>query len=128
MNLDILKDKKILFVEDDELIINSIEPVLKKVFQNIFMAKNGKDGLDLFKKNKDIDFIITDIKMSKMNGLKMIEEIQKIKQNIPTILITADGEYESFLKADELGVYRYILKPLDVQEILEAIIKHIENN
>jgi len=128
LNLDILKDKKILFVEDDELIINSIEPVFKKVFQNIFMARNGEDGLNLFKENQDVDFIITDIKMPKMNGLEMIEEIQKIKQNIPTILITADGEYDSFLKADELGVYRYILKPLDVQEILEAIIKHIENN
>ena len=126
MNIDILKDKNILLVEDDELVIASIEPVLKKVFNEVFISKNGQEGLDTFQLNQHIDFVITDLKMSHMDGLDMIANIKAIKEEIPSILMSADADYESFLRADEIGIYRYILKPLDIEELLQAMVTYLE--
>ena len=126
MNIDILKDKNILFVEDDELIVSSIEPVLKKVFNTVLVCKNGEKGLEAFQSNQHIDFVITDLKMSHMDGLDMVAKIKAIKEETPSILMTADADYESFLRADEIGIYRYILKPLDIEELLKAMIAYLE--
>ena len=126
LNIELLKDKNILFVEDDEFVTNSIEPVLKKVFNTVLVCKNAEEGLEAFQLNQHIDFVITDLKMSHMDGLDMVAKIKAIKQDIPSILMTADGDYESFLRADEIGIYRYILKPLDIEELLKAMITYLE--
>jgi len=126
LNIDILKDKNILFVEDDQLVIDAIEPVFKKVFNNVFLSKSGEDGLEIFEKNQHIDFVITDLKMANMDGLDMVANIKAIKEETPSILMSADADYESFLRADEIGIYRYLLKPLDVEELLKAIVSYLE--
>jgi len=128
LNLEILKDKNILFVEDDQSVIDRIEPVFKKVFNSVFISCNGEDGLEIFEKNQHIDFVITDLKMSHMDGIDMIANIKAIKEDIPSILMSADTEadYESFLRADEIGIYRFFLKPLDLDELLKAIVTYIE--
>ncbi len=126
MNIDILKDKNILFVEDDKLIADSIAPVLTKVFNNVFICKDGEEGLKVFQSNQHIDFVITDLKMSEMDGLDMVAKIKAIKEEMPSILMTADADYDSFLRADEIGIYRYLLKPLDIEELLKAVIAYLE--
>ena len=122
MDLEKLKTKNVLYVEDDESIMASFSKILNKIFNNVYTATNGVDGLEQFKQYKDdIDFVITDIKMPKMDGLEMSDEIKKIDPNMPCILTTAHAEYDYFLKADEIGIYRYITKPLNINELLEAI-------
>jgi len=122
MDLEKLKKKNVLYVEDDEAIMNSFTKILKKVFADVLTAVNGKDGLELFKENiGNIDFVITDIKMPKMDGLEMAGEIKKIAPHIPCILTTAHAEYDYFLRADEIGIYRYITKPLNINELLKSI-------
>jgi len=122
MDLEKLKKKNVLYVEDDEAIMNSFTKILKKVFGDVFTAVNGREGLELFQKNKEnIDFVITDIKMPKMDGLEMAGEIKKIAPHIPCILTTAHAEYDYFLKADEIGIYRYITKPLNINELLQSV-------
>jgi len=121
MNIEHLKNKKVLYVEDDEAIMNSFSKILVKVFGEVKTAINGKEGLEVFKENLDVSFVITDIKMPKMDGLDMAKEIKKIDPNMPCILTTAHGEYDYFLRADEIGIYRYIQKPINVNELLQAI-------
>ncbi len=121
MNIEHLKNKKVLYVEDDEAIMNSFSKILVKVFGEVKTAINGKEGLEVFKENLDVSFVITDIKMPKMDGLDMAKEIKKIDPDMPCILTTAHGEYEYFLRADEIGIYRYIQKPINVNELLQAI-------
>jgi len=117
-----IKDIHILYVEDDIEIQDSFSAVLKKLFNSVTIASNGQEGLDLFKKKENIfDFIISDIEMPEMNGLEMIEEIKKTGSEIPCILTTAHGEFDYFMKANEIGVFRYMQKPLDINELLEAI-------
>jgi len=120
--IKILKKLNILYVEDDAEVQKQFEMVLKKVFLRVIVASNGEEGLNLFKENmNDIDFVISDVQMPKMDGLEMIEGIKNLSSDIPCILITSHGEFDYFMKANDLGVYRYIQKPLDVNELFEAI-------
>jgi len=126
LNLEVLKDKKVLYVEDDLSIVSSFSPILEKVFDTVYIGNNGVEGLSLFKTKQNIDFIITDIKMAKMDGLSMYQEIRNIDPNIPCLVITAHGEEEYLSKAQSLNVYDYILKPLDIKKLLEAVILYFE--
>jgi len=120
--LDNIKALNILYVEDDIEIQKIFADILQKLFFHVTIASNGKEGLDLFKRNQDkYDFILSDIQMPEMDGLKMIEEIKKIKVNIPCILTTAHGDFDYFMRANDIGVFRYMQKPLDINELLEAI-------
>ena len=121
MNIDHLKSKKVLYVEDDEAIMKSFSRILNKVFKEVKTAMDGAEGLEVFKNNQDVSFVITDIKMPKMDGLDMAKEIKAINPNVPIILTTAHGEYDYFLRADEIGVYRYIQKPININELLESL-------
>jgi len=126
LNTELLKDKNILFVETDQSIIDQVEPIFKKVFNNIFISRDGEDGLKVFEQNQHIDFVVTDLQVSKLDGLDMIAKIKALKEEIPSILMSADANYESFLRADEIGIYRYLLKPLDVEELLKAMVSYLE--
>jgi YesN/AraC family two-component response regulator len=124
MDLAKLKDKVVLYVEDDEAIMTSFNRILIKVFGKVYTASNGEEGLEAFKEHKDeINYVITDIKMPKMDGLTMASKIREINPDMPCILTTAHAEYDYFLQAEDIGIYRYITKPLNVNELLEAITK-----
>ena len=127
MNLEVLKDKKVLYVEDDDAIMRSFSKILRKIFGEVLTAMNGQDGLALFTENQDVDFVITDIKMPKMDGLEMSKHIKKISPDTPCILTTAHAEYDYFLQADEIGIYRYITKPLNINDLLQAITEFVNN-
>ena len=119
---DISSDYSILYVEDDKDIQKLFGNVLHKLFSDVTIASDGEEGLDLFKQDiNKFDFIVSDIQMPQMDGLDMIEEIKKIRADIPCILTTAHGEFDYFMRANELGIFRYIQKPLDIDELLEAI-------
>ena len=122
MDLSHLKNKKVLYVEDDEAIIISFTKILNKVFGEVLVAKNGEEGLELYNGNKDsISFVIADIKMPKMDGLEMCEIIKKDNPHMPFIITTAHAEHEYLLRADNIGVYKYITKPLNITNLLTVI-------
>ena len=121
-NIDEIKNLSILYVEDDIEIQNTFGDLLKKIFSKIQICSNGVEGLSAFQNaQSSFDFIISDIEMPEMNGLEMIERIKEIDSTIPCILTTAHGEFDYFMKANEIGVFRYIQKPIDIDELLEAI-------
>lgn len=127
MNKEILKDLNILYVEDDESIKNNTMITLNLVKANVIGADNGKMGLEKFIEQQDtIDIILTDLSMPIMNGLEMIEEIKKIRSDIPVIVTTAHQEITYLKKAIELGINFYILKPIEIYNIIETIIKAME--
>jgi len=126
MNIEVLKEtlknQTVLYVEDDESIRKTFSKILQKVFGEVLTAENGKDGLELFKTSIDkVDYVITDIKMPIMDGLDMVKYIKDMNPDVPCILTTAHGEYDYFIRADEVGVYRYIQKPVNITELFEAL-------
>ena len=127
INKDLFKDIRLLYVEDDLMTQEEISFFLKKYVKELIVAKNGEEGLALFLEHNP-DMIITDIQMPKMNGLEMSKKILEINPNIPIAITTAYSDSEYLMKAIELGIDKYILKPLHLSELLAVIQKglHLE--
>lgn len=119
----------LLVVEDDDTMRDATVEFLSTFFQNIISAVDGKEALEKFHKN-DIDLIITDINMPKMNGLELISQIREINSDLPILILSAHTESKYFTESIKYSVDGYLLKPFDVQQfffILSKIIKRIEN-
>ncbi|AXX91256.1 hypothetical protein CPU12_12110 [Malaciobacter molluscorum LMG 25693] len=121
----ILKDLVVLYVEDQKEAQTELKHVFDKTFKKTIIANNGEEGLKLFlshkKRNYNIDIIITDITMPKLNGIEMIKEVKKYDNNVKFVLTTAYTDVEYLLEAIELGVTAYIVKPINILKLLEKI-------
>ena len=95
MNKSLLKNITILYAEDESSIQNGITESLNLFGIDVICAKNGEEGLSLFKNSKNkIDLILTDIKMPKMDGLLMVQKIREVDEFIPVVITTAHQETE----------------------------------
>jgi diguanylate cyclase (GGDEF)-like protein len=120
-----LKNFKILYVEDDINASEEVQYFLGQFTDNLYVAFNGREGLAMFYEHNP-DIIITDIQMPYMNGIEMISEIRKSNREIPIIVTTAFNETNYLLKAINLQLDGYIIKPLNFKELLAQISKIIE--
>lgn len=117
-----LKDVAVLYCEDEQYLRDVTKGILESFTKQQFIAEDGEQGLELFLKNQDtIDLIITDVNMPKMNGLEMAKEIKAINPNIPIIVATAFSNSEYLLEAIELGVDKYVLKPINIKKLLDTM-------
>ena len=119
-----LQQFKLLFVEDEEDLINIISATLVKLKANFVTARNGQHALEVLDENDDIDIIITDINMPIMNGLDMIETIRdsdKPYKDIQIVIMSAHTETEYFNSAKASGVKEYLLKPFDFMKFIELM-------
>lgn len=121
-DLNFLKRLSILFVEDDDILRNQITETLKIFFEKVYIAKDGVEAFELFQEEK-ADIILSDIKMPKMDGLKLSEKIREKNNNIPIILLTSFSDQMTLLKALNSGIDGYILKPLELNNFLETFEK-----
>jgi diguanylate cyclase (GGDEF)-like protein len=121
-NISILKNITILYAEDEKDLREVTHQILKGFTKKQYVAQNGQEGLELFKKyENEIDLIITDVNMPILNGLDMIKEIKKINLNIPIIVATAFSNKEYLLEAIDIGVDKYVLKPIDIAKLLQVM-------
>lgn len=120
-----LKNLKILFVEDEIEICKNIDEAIGDLFALFEIANDGYAGIKKYKKTTH-DIIITDISMPKLNGLDMISKIRKISTSVPIIILSAFSEKEHLFKAIDMSVNKYLVKPIDVDELLN-IISEISN-
>ena len=121
-NISILKNITILYAEDEKDLREVTHQILKGFTKKQYVAQNGQEGLELFKKyEKEIDLIITDVNMPILNGLDMVKEIKKINLNIPIIVATAFSNKEYLLEAIYIGVDKYVLKPIDIAKLLQVM-------
>lgn len=121
-NISILKNVTILYAEDEKDLREVTHQILKGFTKKQYVAENGQEGLELFKAHeKEIDLIITDVNMPILNGLDMIKEIKKININIPIIVATAFSNKEYLLEAIDIGVDKYVLKPIDIAKLLQVM-------
>lgn len=127
MNKEIIKDLNFLFVEDESSIQEFTVKFLQKLVNKVFLASNGLEGYKTYLEHQnEIDIIITDIHMPQMNGLDMLEKIREINKNIPFIITTAYNETNFLKKSVELSVSSYVLKPIDLEQLINSLIKTAE--
>ena len=120
-------DITVLFVEDEDLLRAIYERILDKFISRLYVASNGKEGLELYHQHNP-DLIITDIMMPVMDGLEMVEKIREIDKNIRLVILSAYGEAEYFMDAIKIGVNSFLLKPVEtekLQSLVEELAKGI---
>jgi diguanylate cyclase (GGDEF)-like protein len=121
-NISILKNITILYAEDEKDLREVTHQILKGFTKKQYVAQNGQEGLELFKEHEnEIDLIITDVNMPILNGLDMVKEIKKINLNIPIIVATAFSNKEYLLEAIDIGIDKYVLKPIDIAKLLQVM-------
>ena len=119
-NLESLKSLTILYVEDENLIRQNAVEYLSYYCDKIYEAQNGEEALKIYNNNK-IDIIITDIKMPKMSGLNLAQTIRKNDKKIPILITTAHTDTNYLLKAVELQLIKYIVKPITSDKLNEGL-------
>ncbi len=117
--------KKILIIDDEELIIKSLRKLLEREGVIVFVAKNARDALIMIEEEY-FDLIITDIRMPGMNGVDAVKSIYENLEDrnlkkIPVIFITGYADEEIRKNAELLNPVAYIYKPFDTIELVSRI-------
>lgn len=120
-----MKKYNLLYVEDDIETIDDVVYFIKEKFKKIYIANDGKEALELFNTN-DIDLLLLDINIPHINGLQLTEIIRKKNSQIPILFLTAYSEKDKLLKAIDLQIHGYILKPLNITELTTSLQKIID--
>lgn len=125
----VTKNLSILIVEDSDAGIAFLRQELKGIgFEHIVMAKNGAEGLEKARESARIgipfELVIADINMPKMDGLQMVEKFKEEDslRGIPVMIVSAERDMGKVLKAINLGVQQYIIKPYSRNDLKDKII------
>ena len=107
----------ILVCEDDFAIKTMISTKLKQENYSVYTVQNGQEALNLMEKQQ-IDLVISDIMMPKMDGYEFVQTLRETKHTLPILMITAKSQLESLEAAFKLGVDEYMFKPLRLEELV----------
>lgn len=110
----------LLYVEDDPPTRKLVTTMLELNGYNCFVAENGRQGLELYRRHTP-EIVLSDIMMPDMNGLEMARAIRKDFSEAQFIFMTALGESKFILEAIDIGVTQYVVKPVAIPKLLEAI-------
>jgi len=118
---------RILIIDDDLSILNSLERFLKERESNFVIEKASTGNSALEKLNKEnFDVIILDLSLPDIRGEELANIIRKKDQNVIIIIVTAFGTVQSVINLFKIGISDYILKPFELEEVLFTIRKHLE--
>ncbi|WP_122893274.1 response regulator transcription factor [Arcobacter peruensis] len=115
------KSLTILYIEDDEVMSNKLKNILEKIYYKVLVAKNGKEAYSIFLESNNIDLVISDINMPQMNGLEFLEKLRSHDENMPFVFLTGRNESSKMLKAIDLNITNYLLKPIDLDKLLSVL-------
>lgn len=118
--------KKILVVDDEPRILLLLKGLLTNAGYAVETAKDGESALAAFRRG-ETDIVITDLRMTPMDGMQLFREIHKLKPETPVILLTAYASVETAITAMREGVFDYLTKPFKVDD-MTACLKRAEEN
>ncbi len=116
----------ILIIDDEKNYLVVLEALLAPEGYEILTSDNAREAIRIVR-NSDLDLVITDMKMSGMNGMKLLEECKKIKPDLPIIMMTAYGTIEMAVEAMKKHAYDYITKPFQNERLKLTVKKALEN-
>jgi len=118
MEIKDTKNIKILVVEDDEIARENEVEYLQEYFENIYEAKDAIEALKIYEQIQP-SIIITDIQMPKLNGLEFVQRIREKNDEVQIIVLTAFCDKDYLLKAIELKLIKYLVKPINEKEFYQ---------
>ena len=125
----VVSKRRILVVDDDPDIVETVEFFFSSSDYQVFMAKNGKEALEQVETKKP-DLVLLDMMMPEMDGL---EACRRLKGNpktnhLPIIMLTAQGKKQDVVNALKAGANDYVIKPFNLQDLFERIEKILNDN
>jgi CheY-like chemotaxis protein len=121
----IAKDFSILYVEDNEALRQKAAILLGKFFNQVDVASNGEEGWKTFQKIAH-PIVVTDIKMPKMDGLALAKRIKEVAPETKVIIMTAYDAKHLLLQGIEYGVFRFLTKPVNVDELATVLLEAVQ--
>ncbi len=121
---------RLLYAEDEKVVRENFLEIFRRYFKNIEVAENGKKALELYKKDK-FDIIILDGSMPQVSGFNVASTIRKLDDNIEIIMLTAFADTDKLLKAINLHLFSYLVKPVKNDELdstLNRVIAKLSKN
>ena len=121
---------KILYVEDEKFIRENAVSYLRRLFYDVYEAKDAFEALDIVNTKKP-HIIITDIKMPTMTGIELVKKIRETNKDIQIIMLTAFTDTSYLIEAVELGLVKYLVKPVMHDKLFPALqicAKNIKQN
>lgn len=117
---EMLKEMKILYVEDNLTTAEELGQFLKRRVGRVLVGHDGHEGLALFEKHAP-DIIIADLFLPKMGGIEMVKKIREMGFDTPVIITSAISDAQVILSAVDAGIIKYILKPIRTEELLKEL-------
>lgn len=121
-----LRKLKILYIDDEDFIRSNAVEYLNFYFDDVYEARDGAEGLEIYHKVKP-DIVISDIKMPKLDGIDMVKEIRKEDKTTKIIIATAFVDTKYLLNAVELGLIKYLIKPITEDKLLPILKSCVED-
>lgn len=112
--------KKVLIVDDEKSIRDSLEKLLSYEDYSVLTAPEGTAAIETVK-NEIVDIVLLDIKMPGMDGIEVLEELKRMEPFLPVIIISGHGNIDTAVKATKLGAYDFIEKPIDLDRVLLTV-------
>lgn len=117
---DILREIKILYVEDDLATAEELGQFLKRRAGCVYVAHDGQEGLEMFEEYAP-DIIIADLFLPKIGGVEMVKKIREMGHRTPVIITSAVNDSNVILRAVDVGILKYLLKPIKTTELLKEL-------
>ncbi|HAH23753.1 MAG TPA: response regulator [Prolixibacteraceae bacterium] len=118
--------KTILIVEDEEVSRFFFEKALKKTQANLFFVNDGIEAVNMINENTEIDVVLMDIRLPRMNGFEATSKIKEINPEMPIIIQTAYEMSSAKEEAIQCGCNEFITKPIKLQTLLALLQKHLK--
>jgi DNA-binding NtrC family response regulator len=115
-----MKTKRVLVIDDEQIVLDSIRKILKNEDCEIDVSLSGREGLDLAL-NRHYDVVLTDIRMPDIGGMRVLRDIKRAKPSLPVVMITGYATVQSAVQAMHLGAMEYIEKPFTPEKIVEVV-------
>jgi nitrogen regulation protein NR(I) len=115
---------RVLLIEDDTSAANALRRVLAAEGHQVSCEARGDSGLARAQSD-EMDVVITDLRLPGLNGLELVRQLHSAKPRLPIILMTAHGTTETAIEATKLGAYDYLVKPFEMEELLDLVEKAV---
>ena len=116
---------QVLVVDDDASMQRMLRQRLEREGYAVHTAPNGEEGLDLIRK-EIFSLIITDMRMPKLRGDELVRAVAQFNPNIPIIVMTAYAEVDEAVQLMKDGIYHYVTKPFDVEDLVTKVKKALD--
>ncbi|MCD4667523.1 MAG: response regulator [Sulfurimonas sp.] len=109
------ENANVLIAEDDKNIREHLQRAVDRFFPNVFVASDGQEALEIFLKEEDINILLTDIKMPRMNGVDLIKNILSVDEDVFVIVLSAHNNSDMLIELINIGVNNFLPKPIDME-------------